>query len=234
MFIQIGNCKSKIVTTNIGVPQGSILGPWLYIMYVNDLPNFTNEPNVIMYADDTTVYVTGDNLKYVETRMNEQLNLLNNWFLCNRLSLNVGKTNYVIFRKKKEAKIQLNNIGIRIGAQEIERKSVVKFLGIHIDEFLNWDTHITSLSVTLSKSLYIISKAKQLFKNKKILLMLYYAIFHSHVCYGIHLWSFAPAYKIKRIKSLQKRAVRIIHNVKNRHPSAPLFKQSNVLPIEKI
>ena len=119
------------------MPQGSVLGPLLFILYSNDIPHSLTYCKTIMFADDTTVYLSGENITELFSNMNHDLTQLNDWFRANKLSLNVSKTNYVIF-KKKSAPPMPDNI-LYIGNDKLENVRYTKFLGLFIDEKLEWD-----------------------------------------------------------------------------------------------
>ena len=117
-----------------GVPQGSILGPALFILYVNDMCNVSSVVKSILFADDTNLFLVGDDLKEVCETMSFELDKMSRWFQANKLSLNVSKTNFMIFSNKKCD----DNFKISINGMDITRVFVTKFLGVHLDSQLNW------------------------------------------------------------------------------------------------
>ena len=139
-FTEISNSKSSHKYLTTGVPQGSILGPILFLIYINDIKNCTNKLNVLSYADDTTVYLSGPNTNEMIDIMNAELKKLYDWLCANRLSLNIKKTNCCIFgpsSKKYTCNkiVSLNNQTItQIGEQN--KDDAIKFLGIYIDRHL--------------------------------------------------------------------------------------------------
>ena len=160
-----------------GVPQGSVLGPLLFIIYTNDLSSCLKNTKAIQFADDTTLYMSHKNLHVLYTFVNQDLVSLNDWFRANKLSLNVSKTNYVLFSNKR---LINDNLVLNIGNDEIGKKSFCKFLGVYIDENLDWHEHIDTCKSKLSCSLYAINKVKRLVSSE-CLKMMYYSLVYPHL-----------------------------------------------------
>ena len=127
-----------------GVPQGSVLGPLLFLVYINDLPNISDKLSFFLFADDTNLYYESNDLKELEKTMNKELKKLSLWLNVNRLALNVSKTNFVIFRGFRKSCD--HNVTLLINKKAIEQKSYVKYLGVLIDEHLNWKEHICNVT----------------------------------------------------------------------------------------
>ena len=134
-FIQINEEENtELETITCGVPQGSILGPLLFLLYVNDLKNATNLLDPIMYADDTNLFITHKDISYLFETANLQLERINQWFISNKLSLNVSKTKYSFFHKPNQRDdIPLLLPKLNINNSEIERSECLKFLGVLLD-----------------------------------------------------------------------------------------------------
>ena len=201
-----------------GVPQGSILGPLFFLLYVNDLPEvITNNAKIILYADDTSVIIPNPSLQDLAINMNKQFVAINEWFKTNLLSLNFKKTHYLLFRTKNSLE---TNISICCGNKHITNTSNTKFLGLHIDETLSWKSHIDQLVTKLSSACYAIRTVKD-FMSQETLKMIYFSYVHSIIAYGIIFWGNSP-YSIN-IFRIQKRIIRVIMNAKTRDSCRELF-----------
>ena len=143
-FIQAGAIKTSYEDITCGVPQGSILGPLLFITYVNDLCNVSKILEPIMFADDTNLFFSHKNIKDLFQAVNSELGKIFQWFNANKLSLSKDKTKYTFFHKAREKdNIPLKLPALFINDKEIERVTSIKFLGVLIDEYLSWKDHIT-------------------------------------------------------------------------------------------
>ena len=176
-YISLGHDR-KTDTQNIicGVPQGSILGPLLFLLYVNDLPNFSVlEP--IMFADDTNLFFEKTDLRILISMVNNKLKKIYEWFNANKLSLNAEKTKYSLFDKpSKTDGLRLLLLKVLINDKEIERVGSIKFLGVLLDEHLSWKEHIRYTENKIAKNIGLLYKAKP-FLGKHSLLTLYIHVF---------------------------------------------------------
>ena len=215
-----------------GVPQGSVLGPLLYLIFCNDFYKSMEFCKTIMYADDTNMYVTHKSAREALTMLKHDFDTAIDWFKANKLSLNLNKTNYMIFRPKT---LDLDeNLSFTLNGEEINLVNVTKFLGVFVDENLNWNRHLEHVCNQLSKGLYVLRNSKNILPNwtKK---MLYYSYFYSHIIYGITLWGpmCTMAY-VNRIFNMQKKAVRLIENAPYNAEALPLFKKYKILKFSDI
>ena len=147
-YTKIGNTKSKIESIKCGVPQGSVLGPLLFVIYINDLNNAVQFTKVTHFADDTNLTIHNYSLKKINKYVNFDLKCVTEWLRSNRISLNTKKTEILLFRPKNTMiKKKLN---FRISGQKIVLSKHVKYLGILIDENLSWIEHLSLLNLKVS------------------------------------------------------------------------------------
>lgn len=222
-----GSCSSRkrLLT---GVPQGSILGPLLFIMYINDIASATKSLNPVLFADDTTLlFSPGRNFHPVNLQnlLNEELSFVAEWFRANRLSLNLKKTKFMIFRKPNSIDLDIN---LSINGIQIERVKTFKFLGLMLNEKLTWSDHFVMIKTKVNKSIGILHRLKYILPFS-ILLTLYHSLVMSHLHFHLLIWG----HDIDDWFILQKKALRAITKSHFSAHAAPIFKGLNLatLPI---
>ena len=230
-FVQFEGYKSDMKAICNGVPQGSILGPLLFLVYINDFPNASKVLNFLMCADDTTLYccledIQSDNKEQV---LNNELQRVHSWLNANKLSLNVRKTKYMIFRKYKSNDI--GELNLRISNDTIEHVNEFNFLGLHLNSKLNWDTHLNIIEKRISRAVGIIRKLQLIFP-RTILLSIYNALILPHINYCLLSWGSGTA--AKGIFLQQKRAIRAISSAGYKAHTEPLFKIYKILKLEDV
>ncbi len=237
-FVVFNGQSSDLKSISCGVPQGSVLGPLLFLIYINDLPNISDKLKFFLFADDTNIYYEAENLKDLERVVNKELMWLNHWLSVNRLSLNISKTNFVIFHPYNKPLKEL--ITIKINKKAISEEKYVKYLGVLVDSSLSWKPHIDNIAKKISRAIGIMYKIRY-YVNRKILMNLYYSLIYPHLLYAILLWGSAFKTHINKVTILQKKVVRLItfqdkfYGYKGplAHTS-PLFKDLNILKIDDV
>jgi len=233
-FVELGKMHSSLLPIRCGVPQGSILGPLLYLIYVNDIYN-SCEGNIVSFADDTTLYMSNSDVTELFFNANTQINNLFKWFCANKLSLNASKTKFIVIRPNHRH-CELSGLNICIDSMPLKRigndcdEKAAKFLGIFIDEHLTWKYHIAHVNSKVSRSLFFIKQLKNILPRDSMR-TLYFALVNSYFSYGILLWGNASKAALHRSMILQKRALRIINNVSYNGHSDPLFKANRILKL---
>ena len=226
----INSVCSHMQSINFGVPQGSILGPLLFLMYINDIVNTSSLLQFILFADDTTITFSHSNIKSLFDTLNNELPKISSWFKCNRLSLNLQKTHFINF---KTHNTHSDFVGlIEIDGIIIEEKKNVKFLGIVLDEYLSWDDHIEKISTSISRCVGVLFKLKQ-YLPLKALITIYNTILLPHITYCNIVWG-SYISKNNSILLLQKKAIRLCAGSGFLDHTDPLFYRFHTLKIDDI
>ena len=233
----VGNFVSDSHITQCGIPQGSVLGPLLFLLYVNDIVNSSKKFSFHLFADDTSILYAHRNLHQLERTVNSELLQVSNWLQANKLTLNFKKSNYMIFRPYQKLLSYLPIFKvydpILNKSQILEMKNFVKYLGILIDFDLSWKNHIDLICQKISKTLGILARLRHTIPLSP-LLKIYQALITPYLDYGICAWGAACKSYINKLLVLQKRALRLIYFKQIRDHVVPLFIDSNVLPISFI
>jgi Reverse transcriptase (RNA-dependent DNA polymerase) len=245
-FVYLNGIESNRMQIKKGVPQGSILGPLLFLVYVNDLPE-CSALITFLFADDTTLLASSDNLQDLFTFVNLEFKKVVTFFRAHKMALHPKKTNYIVFNANDHVFLDTNldifidsnnedenfeELKVKIARISIHSSTpAIKFLGVYLDPKLNFKFHLTQIANRISKSLYVIQASKNILSEKS-LKNLYYALIHSHLIYGIHVWSAAASSNLTHLEKLQKKAIRIINKAKYNSHTEPMFKDCKILPLK--
>lgn len=217
---------SDLCETRMGVPQGSILGPVLFLIFINLLPIDLPQYNIKMYADDSSATVSGPSNDIVEYEVNQAVSSLDLWFRNSRLLLNLPKTHYVRFSTYQNQ----NNLDIEVkfSNMTLTRRESIKFLGVELDKHLKWDHHCAGLASKLVKYCFLIRNLKPVM-DLSHLKSFYYAQVYSRLSYGIRFWgSSSPA---SQVFLCQKRIIRCMFGARSLDSCRPLFREHRILPL---
>ena len=227
-YIDFDESKSGMSNIATGVPHCSILGPLLFIIYINDIVSATQIFTPIIYADDTTLFSTINlqNRSSISHDINSELSKILQWLQVNKLSLNVAKSKFMLFHTPQKRAVIPN---ILINNKAIDVVDNFSFLGLTIDTFLNWNGHINKVANTISKSVGILQILK-LYLPCDILLTIYNSLILPHFDYAILAWGYRPG----RLIQIKKDAVRNIAYAKYMSYTSPIFKKLNTLKINDI
>ena len=231
-YVSINGVDSQLLNIDCGVPQGSTLGPLLFLLYINDLRNSLIYSNASHFADDTCISYANKNLKTLESNINYDLKSVTEWLRANRLSLNVDKTKLLLFCSTNNKQVE-DNISIKLQGIKLIPTDYVKYLGLYIDKHLSWNYHIKQLSLKLSRANGILSKLRH-YAPTETLLLVYYAIFYSHLSYGCSVWSLTTKYNLDKINIIQKKCIRIINFEPFNSHTIKLFANNKIIKFEDI
>ena len=220
-FTTMLNEKSDILQIRYGVPQGSVLGPLLFLVYINDISKCSNLGNLVLFADDTNVFVE-DKCKYAAyEKANTVLKSIHDYMRANKLHINIKKCCYIQFnphRRNKNNDSDINNysLELRINNSVIEKVSNTKFLGVVIDEELTWRPHVEYLSKKLRCSIGSLNRIKD-YISVSLHKSLYHTLFESHLSYGISVWGGVSRTHLDKLFVLQKKCLRILFGNKDEY-----------------
>ena len=233
-FVDFNGIRSSTKNILTGVPQGSILGPLLFLIYINDIKNITTIFKIMSYADDTTLLGSQNSIKEqlrdgqtFSDFINEELQSINNWLIVNKLSLNVSKTKLMVFHKAGKI---FESLSLSINNVTLDTVDKFIFLGLTIDKELNWKAHLHKTALKISRTVGILNRLKKSLPAK-ILLTIYNSLILPHLNYCLLCWGSANT---KRFLKLQKRAVRTIIDACYNQHCDPIFKNLSILKVDDI
>ena len=235
---QIGQHVSKLelalALVTCGVPQRSVLGPLLFLLYVNDMYQCSNKFKFYLFTDDTNILYADKNLKTLEVTVNAELKNFWDWLTSNKLSLNTKKSNFVLFHPHQKRASYHPNISIFDNEKNrfanLESKDYNKYLGALIDKNLSWKFHVDSVATKISKIVGLIAKTRH-FTPRRVLLNIYQVLIQPYLTYGLASWGQSSKANLNKILTLQNRALCMIYFVHSRAHAIPLLIDANVLPL---
>ena len=232
-YVIYDSVQSATLPIKCGVPQRSIIGPLLFICSMNDTGNISDFLYTILYADDTSVLLNGNNYSNLIKLLNSELENLSIWLKSNKLTLNVQKTYYMVFHSSRiktdtHAVITMDNVCL-------QRTDSFKYHGVIINHKLNWTQHIDYVKSKISKGIGIMYRARNCL-TKKSLLNLYYSYIHvyPYLIYCIEIWGISPQTHLNPLLLMQKKIIRIMTFTSYHAHTAPIFRDLEILTIDKL
>ena len=220
---------SELRNVTCGVPQGSVLGPLLFLIYINDLQNASNLFHVITFADDTNLFMSAPSIEFLCETVNLELDKVKTWLDSNRLCLNVSKTCYQLY-SKRSIEIPLD---IKVNDVSILRANSVKFLGVVVDEQLSFKYHIENVARKLAIGIGFLYRGREVLGRKELLL-LYNTLLLPHINYCNLVWGINYPTNLHKIQILQKRAVRVILGLGYSDPVTHRFHELGISSISEL
>ena len=231
--IEINGFKSSKDPNPYGVPLGSVLGPLLFLIYINDIMKASSKLKFFLFADDTNLLYANKSLKTLENTVSTELIKLCDWLTANKLTLNIKKSNFVLFRTCQKRITTPNNIRLFDNDTgqyvDLDNKECVKYLGVLIDSHLSWRNHIDYISTKLSKTIGLFAKLRHSVPQHT-LITLYWSLIHPYLNYGIIAWRQASL--LNKLLLLQKRVLRFIFFCKLERQCHSSFCKSQYSPIK--
>ena len=227
-FVTINDISSELKNITTGIPQGSVLGPILFLIYINDFHLCSNFFDFHLFADDANLFCRNKQADVLQQQINNELNEVHTWFCANKLSLNIEKSNFVLFhsRQKKSVetfKIEFYNIPLK-------QENCIKYLGIYIDSHLTWKQHVQYISKKIKRNIGILSKLRY-YVNIEVLTNLYYALIYPFLIYGVLSWGTTYQTTLQPLFILQKKALRLITFSPFDAHTSPIFKRLSILKL---
>ena len=219
--------KSEWHQVDVGTPQGSVLGPLIFLIFNNDIYLNLQFTNSILFADDTTLYYSHKNLKYLKWCIEEDLKILQDWFHANKLTLNLGKMVAMLFNRRQIK----DKINLTVGGITIPQVNETKFLGVWLDNRLNWNKHLSMLERKVKQNRHLLKGAKNML-NCSTKRLVYFSHIFSHIKYCILIWGNSlNGANIQKLQALQNSCVRLI---KPNSDMTSLYRSLGILKIPQI
>lgn len=232
-FVAIDDVHSSTRIIEVGVPQGSNIGPLLFLIYVNDIGKLNLKGIPRLFADDTALFYPGKSSQTIVSHIESDLKILSEFFQINLLSLNVQKTKYMIFHSIKKRPLDSNHP--QMLQYTIEKVNDYKYLGIVLDPTLSWEKHIASVEKKVSVLCSVLKRVSA-FVAKKALLSYYYACVHSLFQYLNIVWGNAGKSKLQKLQVLQNRCLKLIFKLPYLYPTIDIYLDRShcILPIRAL
>ena len=230
-FVEYDSCASSYKDITCGVPQGSILGPLLFLIYINDLANVSEKMFSLFFADDSSLFLSGHKPDDLINEMNNEMKYITEWLSTNKLSLNIDKTHYMLFKSKGRYSVITKDL--IINEVKISQVEKTKFLGVYIDNVLSWKDHIQYIEGKIARSIGAVIKARKVF-NQETLRTLYYTFIYPYFNYCLEAWGNTYATYLDPLSKLQNRALRVITGSPRRTRLAQLYSNLKLLQFPKI
>ena len=209
--VNINGQQSSFLLIADGVPQGSVLGPLLFLLFINDISNFTTDDcSLNLFADDSISYVAAHNISELQMKLQKCVDSISQWYLKNRLTVNASKCKMMVIGTSARLKMtSLDDLNVMYEGNPLDLVEKTKYLGLHLSSDLNWDTHIMEICKQLNYYLHLLRRLKRVLP-RDLLMTVYKAYFQSKFDYGISVWGCTTQSNIQKIQRMQNRAARII------------------------
>lgn len=226
-YVVYNNAESQCNNIYYGIPQGSILGPLLFLIYINDITRSTNALKFLLFADDTNIFINGRDIKTMETIINQELSHVVTWIKCNKLTLNISKTNYMI---SHPLLTPTPSLSIKLDNLPVNSVNEMRFLGVILDNSLRWKSHIDYIKTKLCKISGILYRIRE-FMDEKSIRQIYFSLAYPHLVYCCAIWGGAFKSFIDNLFIEQKKLLRIMSGRQRYDHTHPLFLHYKLLKL---
>ena len=227
-LVKVGNIQSDILQINSRVPQGSILGPLLFLIYINDIAFSYPDLNIDLYADDSTLFQSGFDISNIEEKLQSDLDNISHWCTNNNMSLHPQKSKCMLISSKHVKKFATRQLALKLNETNLENVTVQKVLGVFIDDTLGWHPHIDLVCKKLNAKIALF-KHITYYLTPDMKTLFYTAYFLPIFDYCCTVWGYNNKNFVNKIYMTLKRIARLILAKPRRHPTSELFKQLNWL-----
>lgn len=224
------NTFSTRLNIHKGVPQGSVLGPILFLIYINDIEKASNEFKFTMYADDTSLIISDKNKGKLHAQCQFELEKINQWIESNFLKLNIKKTNYIFFQNRSKHETFPD---LKLNGHVLLQSQSTKFLGVLIDDHINWNKQIDYICDKICRTCGVLYKIKR-FLTDEAMRSLYFTLVYSHLIYCVSIWSFTWPSFVRKISVAQNKIIRCIMGMKKFESTKSTYQSAKILPYDYI